>query len=56
MNDEVCAKLTFNVNAFNGNANTTKPKPNALPLPVQPRQEVPVIPFSKLSVGLVRPL
>lgn len=54
MNNEVCAKLTFNVNPFNGNANATKP--NALPLPVQPRQEVPVIPFSKLSVGLVRPL
>lgn len=42
------AKLTFNVNAFNGNTTNfgrgTAPKPKAM-IPVQPRGEVPLPSF-----------
>lgn len=58
-----CAKLSFNINAFNGNTtnfNRTCPSPKTtvpLPMPVQPRQEVPV-PWTPLkpTSGLIRPM
>lgn len=55
-----CAKLSFNINAFNGNTtnfNRACPSPKTLPMPVQPRQEVPVswTPM-KPTTGLVRPM
>ena len=58
MNGELCEKLSINISAFNGNTTNFNrcPKPNSKALPVQPRQEVPTLPFSKLSVGSVRPL
>ncbi len=58
-----CAKLSFNINAFNGNTtnfNRACPSPKTtvpLPMPVQPRQEVPVswTPLKPTS-GLIRPM
>ena len=56
-------KLSFNINAFNGNTtnfNRACPSPKTtvpLPMPVQPRQEVPVswTPLKPTS-GLIRPM
>ena len=54
-----CAKLSFNVNAFNGNTtnfNRACPSPKStVSVPVQPRQEVPWVPM-KPTTGLVRPM
>ena len=60
MNDEVSAKLSININAFNGNTTTFNRCPNPTPksVPVQPRQEVPLPSYSYSSNkgGLSRPL
>ena len=60
MNDEVSAKLSININAFNGNTTTFSRCPNSTPkaVPVQPRQEVPLPSYSYSSNkgGLIRPL
>jgi hypothetical protein len=54
-----CAKWSFNINAFNGNTtnfNRACPSPKlAVPLPVQPRQEVPSFSPKPMS-GMIRPL
>ena len=48
------AKLTININAFNGNTTNFGPIPKLL-LPIQPRQEVPS--FSrKPSPGSIMPM
>lgn len=54
-----CAKLSFNINAFNGNTtnfNRTCPSPKTLPMPVQPRQEVPWTPLRTPATGIIRPM
>ena len=60
MDQEVCAKLTFNISAFNGNTTTFNRCPNPTPksVPVQPRQEVPLpsYSYSANKGGLIRPL
>lgn len=57
---DVSTKLSFNISAFNGNTtnfNRACPSPKTLPMPVQPRQEVPG-PWMPLkpTTGLVRPM
>lgn len=58
---DASTKLSFNINAFNGNTtnfNRACPSPKTvLPMPVQPRQEVPVSwTHMKPTTGLVRPM
>ncbi len=51
-----CAKLSFNINAFNGNTtNFNRACPSPKSTPVQPRQEVPSF-SQKLSPSRIMPM
>lgn len=55
---DASTKLSFNINAFNGNTtnfNRACPSPKTVPMPVQPRQEVPLTHLKPTS-GLIRPM
>lgn len=58
---DASAKLTFNINAFNGNTtnfNRACPKPKStVSVPVQPLQEVPSFsPNQRLNAGKIMPM
>lgn len=56
-----CAKLSFHINAFNGNTTNFGPRPKSLMIPTQPRQpheELPSLPpfLRKPSPGVMMPM
>ena len=59
--EQPCAKLSFNINAFNGNTTNFNrcpaPKPKSLPLPIQPTTKPTFGSLgSNLSPGMTRPM
>lgn len=57
---DASTKLSFNINAFNGNTtnfNRACPSPKStVSVPVQPRQEVPWTPLRTPATGMIRPM
>lgn len=53
-----CAKLSFNINAFNGNKTNFNRCPSPKQVPVQPATKPSSVNFSgsSIAVGLVRPM
>lgn len=60
ISDSPCDKLSFNINAFNGNTTNFNncPSSKSHPLPVQPRNKPTFGSFGggSMTVGLVRPM
>ncbi len=50
-----CAKLSFNINAFNGNTTNFRPCPKLSTVPTQPPHEVPTLP-RRPPPGSIMPL
>lgn len=50
-----CAKLSLNINAFNGNTTNFNRCPAPKSVPVQPATK-PTVSFGSMTAGLVRPM
>ena len=51
-----CAKLSFHINAFNGNTTNFGPRPKSLMIPTQPGQLPPFLRKPKPSPGSMMPM